>query len=234
MSGNARHNQPSQTRNEVAPKRGNIRERVVKGAAAIALVATGLTLCALRPWQNKGATPAQARVAIAGHPFDNPRIQSVVDTHKVVKGHDTLDITLKLPTDPTAAADMKQYAKSNAVVWFPPDVTSYTVAKDPKSRNYSIVGPGFAQSSFPVVPGGEALTVKDGIAKVKEHPNVNDPVGTEVALYATREATTSSGKYLTITVGQQYLVTLEKTPEGWMLMPEQPRMPDQIDTTTSP
>lgn len=232
---NHQDDQPVQPTREGAPRTGNFRRNVIKGIAAFALVASGATLAAWRPWQNNGATPAQAREVIAGHQFDQPRIESVVDTHTVVEGRDTLDITLKLPTNPIAAADMKQYAKNNAVEWLVPSgVTSYTVGKDPKTGKYSAVGPGFALSSFPVIPGGEALTVKDGTANIVEHPNVDYPVGTEVALFTATEAMTSNSKDLTITDGSQYLGTVEKTPEGWGVMPDQPQLPDQVTTNTSP
>ena len=188
----------------------------------------------MRPWQNNYATPAQAREAIAGHQFDHPHILSVVDTHKVAGGLGNLNIKLSLPTDPTAAADMKQYAKNNAVEWeVPSGITSITVGQTSNGK-YAEVGPGFELPMDQAIPAGEALTIKDGTATIVERPSVKDPIGTEIALFTSTEATTSNPSELTTTDGNQYLGTVVKTINGWEHMPEQPQLPDMVNTSTSP
>lgn len=232
----SQHGLPDSLLNGDKARRGSrVRQNVIKSAAAVAVVATGATLAAVRPWQNNGATPDQARVAIAGHHFIHPRILSVVDDLNTVHGQDTVEITVSVPTDPTAARDMKQYATNNAVEWLVPSgVTSYLINRNMKTEKYEITGLGFGAQIPEAVPGGVALHIAgDNTATVIEHPNDKDPIGTKIALFASTEAMTSSNKNLTRTDGEQFLGAVEKTQDGWGLMSEQPQLPDRVVTSTS-
>lgn len=132
---------------------------------------------------------------------------------------------------------MKRYAHNDTVEWMlPSGVTSYMVAQNSKGK-YAPVGHGF-EVPFPsvVFPQGAALNIDHttDTATIVERPDVAYPVGTKVALFTETEARAGDARGLTVTDGSQYLGTVEKTPQGWEPMPNQPQLSDQIATRTYP
>ncbi len=229
--------------NHEVPRHGRGILIVTVAAVAVAMATEGaIATAALWPHgaapiearPAKGLTPAQARLAIGGHHFDHPRIKSVTDTHDVVNGHDKLKIDLDLPTAPTAAKAMEQFAAHDAPVeWIVPSgIKSYTVRKAPKTGKYSFVGPGFESSTFPTIPGGDGIEVDHGTARIVERPKATDPTNLQVAFFATTEALTSNDKGVTKTDGEQFTGIIKLTKDGWVSVPGQ--MPDTVTTTFTP
>lgn len=183
-----------------------------------------------------------ARLTIATRRFKDPRLESVSDTGHVVKGsadspnanstYDTVQLKLSLPQNPVAAKVMEQYAHSNAVNWLgDPTLASATIVKGQDGK-YKAIGSGFG------APINKQLTIQNGMATAVIHPRTTDTVGTKVALYVESDVNTPSNAGITETQGEQYVGAVELVEHNgrheWIAMPEQPQLPDIVNTTFSP